>query len=135
MTFVFILFGVLIIFQSAEYWQRVYAAKSDRVVSRGLKGSAILINASRGALIEENDLAEALNSGQLAGAVVDVVSTEPITADNPLLSAKNIAITPHLAWATREARRRLMASTAENIRAFLDGAPQNLVNEMHLAPE
>ena len=104
----------------------------DRHMLERMKGSAILINASRGALIEENDLAEALNSGQLAGAAVDVVSTEPISADNPLLSAKNIAITPHLAWATREARRRLMASTAENIRAFLDGSPQNVVNEMHL---
>jgi glycerate dehydrogenase len=107
----------------------------NRFLLEKMKKSAILINASRGALIEENDLAEALNSGQLAGAVVDVVSTEPIAADNPLLSAKNIAITPHLAWATREARRRLMASSAENIRAFLDGAPQNIVNAMHLAPE
>ena len=100
-----------------------------------MKKSAILINASRGGLIEENDLAEALNSGQLAGAVVDVVSTEPITPDNPLLRARNISITPHLAWATREARRRLMAFTAENIRAFLDGAPQNIVNAMHLVSE
>jgi glycerate dehydrogenase len=99
-----------------------------------MKESAILINASRGGLVEENDLADALNNGQLAGAVVDVVSTEPIAADNPLLSAKNIAITPHLAWATREARKRLMASTAENIRAYLDGEPQNLVNATHLAP-
>jgi glycerate dehydrogenase len=107
----------------------------NRILLARMKKSAILINASRGGLIEENDLAEALNSGQLAGAVVDVVSAEPIAADNPLLSAKNIAITPHLAWATREARRRLMVSTAENIRAFLDGAPQNIVNAMHLAPE
>jgi glycerate dehydrogenase len=107
----------------------------NRHMLRRMKQSAILINASRGGLVEENDLAEALNSGQLAGAVVDVVSTEPIAADNPLLSAKNIAITPHLAWATREARNRLMASTAENIRAFLEGAPQNIVNAMHLAPE
>ena len=99
-----------------------------------MKPNAILINASRGGLIDENDLAEALNSGRLAGAVVDVVSTEPIAADNPLLSARNIAITPHLAWATREARKRLMASTAENIRAYLDGEPQNLVNATHLAP-
>jgi len=113
-------------------------ADNHRFVNRNLlqrmKKSAILINASRGGLVEENDLAEALNSGQLAGAVVDVVSTEPIAADNPLLSAENIAITPHLAWATREARRRLMTSTAENIRAFLDGRPQNLVNAEHLAP-
>jgi glycerate dehydrogenase len=106
----------------------------NRFLLERMKKSAILINASRGGLIEENDLAEALNSGQLAGAAVDVVSTESIAPDNPLLSAKNIAIKPHLAWATREARRRLMASTAENIRAFLDDAPQNLVNAMHLAP-
>jgi len=71
---------------------------------------------------------------RLAGAVVDVVSTEPIAADNPLLSASNIAITPHLAWATREARRRLMSSTAENIKAFMAGEPQNVVNAMYLAP-
>lgn len=111
-------------------------ADNHRFVNRHMlermKESAILINASRGGLIEENDLAEALNSGQLAGAVVDVVSIEPIAADNPLLKARNIAITPHLAWATREARRRLMASTAENIRTFLDGEPRNLVNAMHL---
>jgi glycerate dehydrogenase len=107
----------------------------NRILLARMKKSAILINASRGGLIEENDLAEALNSGQLAGAVVDVVSTEPIAPDNPLLSARNIAITPHLAWATREARRRLMVSTAENIRAFLEGAPQNIVSAMHLAPE
>ncbi|MEJ2167447.1 MAG: NAD(P)-dependent oxidoreductase, partial [Desulfobacterales bacterium] len=114
-------------------------ADNHRFVNRRMlarmKESAILINASRGGLIAENDLAEALDSGQLAGAVVDVVSSEPIAPDNPLLSAKNIAITPHLAWATRQARRRLMTSTAENIRAFLDGAPQNIVNAMHLALE
>jgi glycerate dehydrogenase len=107
----------------------------NRRMLERMKKSAILINASRGGLIEENDLAQALNSGQLAGAVVDVVSIEPIAADNPLLKARNIAITPHLAWATREARRRLMASTAENISAFLDGAPRNIVNAMHLAPK
>ena len=114
-------------------------ADNHRFVNRHMlermKKSAILINASRGGLIEENDLAEALNSGQLAGAVVDVVSIEPIAVDNPLLSAKNIAITPHLAWATREARTRLMATTAENIRVFIDGAPENIVNERYLAPK
>jgi glycerate dehydrogenase len=114
-------------------------ADNHRFVNRHLlermKESAILINASRGGLVEENDLAEALNSGQLAGAAVDVVSAEPIAADNALLSAKNIAITPHLAWATREARKRLMLSTAENIRAFLEGTPRNIVNAVHLARE
>ncbi len=111
---------------------------NHRFVNRSLlarmKKSAILISAARGGLVDERDLAEALNCGRLAGAVVDVVSTEPIAADNPLLSASNIAITPHLAWATREARRRLMSSTAENIKAFLSGGPQNVVNAMHLAP-
>lgn len=113
-------------------------ADNHRFVNRSLlkkiKPNAILINASRGGLIDENDLADTLNGGRPAGAVVDVVSTEPIAADNPLLSARNITITPHLAWATLEARRRLMAATAENIRAFLDGAPRNLVNAAHLAP-
>jgi glycerate dehydrogenase len=111
--------------------------ENHRFVNRSLlaqmKKNAILINAARGALVDERDLAEALNSGRLAGAVVDVVSTEPIAVDNPLLSARNIAITPHLAWATREARSRLMASTAENISAFLKGMPQNVVNAMYLA--
>jgi len=106
----------------------------NRVLLEKMKKSAILINASRGGLIDESDLAAALNSGRLAGAVVDVVSTEPIAADNALLSARNIAITPHLAWATREARRRLMTSTAENIKAFLNGRPQNVVNTMFLTP-
>jgi glycerate dehydrogenase len=114
-------------------------ADNHRFVNRHMlermKESAILINASRGGLIEENDLAEALNSGQLAGAVVDVVSTEPIAADNPLLSARNIAITPHLAWATREARRRLMATTAENIKAFFNSVPQNIVNAVYLTSD
>ena len=104
----------------------------NRALLEKMKKTAILINASRGGLVDEEDLAAALNSGRLAGAVVDVVSSEPIAADNPLLSARNIAITPHLAWATQEARRRLMKSTAENIRAFLDGGPQNVVNTMHL---
>jgi glycerate dehydrogenase len=113
-------------------------ADNHRFVNRSLlarmKKSAILINAASGDLVDERDLAEALNSGRLAGAVVDVVSTEPIAADNPLLSASNIAITPHLAWATREARRRLMSSTAENIKAFMAGEPQNLVNAPYLVP-
>ena len=106
----------------------------NRSLLARMKKNAILINAARGGLVDERDLAEALNSGRLAGAVVDVVSTEPITADNPLLSASNIAITPHLAWATREARWRLMSSTAENIKAFLSGEPQNVVNTMYLVP-
>jgi len=89
---------------------------------------AFLINTSRGGLVNERDLADALNSGALAGAAVDVTAREPIPADSPLLTAKNCIITPHIAWATLAARRRLMATTAQNIGAFLAGKPQNVVN-------
>lgn len=93
-----------------------------------MKTSAILINTGRGALINEEDLAEALNNGRIAGAGLDVLSTEPPSPDNPLLSAKNCNITPHIAWATTEARERLMKIAAENLKAFLEGKPQNKVN-------
>jgi len=91
------------------------------------KTGAILLNASRGGLVVEADLAAALGADQLAAAVVDVVADEPISPENPLLRAKNCWITPHMAWATWEARRRLMQATAANIAAFLAGNPQNLV--------
>jgi glycerate dehydrogenase len=93
-----------------------------------MKTSAILINTGRGALINEDDLAEALNNGRIAGAGLDVLSTEPPSPDNPLLSAKNCNITPHIAWATTEARERLMKIAAENLKAFLEGKSQNKVN-------
>ncbi len=93
-----------------------------------MKPNAFIINAARGSLIREADLANALNNGVIAGAALDVVSTEPIQADNPLLQAKNCIITPHIAWASLEARRRLMKTTAENIGAFLVGKPQHVVN-------
>jgi glycerate dehydrogenase len=89
---------------------------------------AFLINTSRGPLIDEPALAEALNAGQLAGAGLDVLSAEPPATDNPLLRAKNCYITPHIAWATAAARRRLLDTVAENLRAFLDGKPRNVVN-------
>jgi glycerate dehydrogenase len=92
------------------------------------KPTAFLLNAARGPLVVEADLADALNRGQLAGAAVDVVSFEPIARDNPLLAARNCAITPHIAWATLAARQRLMATTAANIASFLTGNPTNLVN-------
>jgi len=92
-----------------------------------MKPTAYLINTARGGLIVEQDLAAALNSGNLAGAGLDVLSTEPPSGDNPLLTAKNCLITPHIAWATRAARERLIAATAENIRSFLAGTPQNVV--------
>jgi glycerate dehydrogenase len=90
--------------------------------------SAIFVNASRGPLVVEQDLADALNSGQIAAAGLDVVSDEPIPPDNPLLKAKNCFLTPHLAWATLAARRRLMKTTVENVRRFIAGRPQNVVN-------
>jgi glycerate dehydrogenase len=89
--------------------------------------SAFLINTSRGPLVVDQDLADALNGSRLAGAGLDVVSTEPPQADNPLLSAKNCIVTPHIAWATREARSRLMDIAVANVRAFLDGTPENMV--------
>lgn len=93
-----------------------------------MKKSAFLINTSRGGLIVEEDLAEALNAQKIAGAALDVVSTEPIKPDNPLLKARNCIITPHIAWASLDARRRLMKATAENISAFIAGAPVNVVS-------
>jgi glycerate dehydrogenase len=93
-----------------------------------MKDGVMLINTSRGPLIVEEDLARALNSGKVAGAAVDVVSTEPITADNPLLKAKNCIITPHIAWAPKESRERLMNIAVENLASFLKGEPVNVVN-------
>ena len=93
-----------------------------------MQKSAILINTSRGGLINEQDLADALNSGQIAGAGLDVLSTEPPAADNPLLSAKNVIITPHMAWGAVESRTSLMQTAIENVRCFVEGNPQNVVN-------
>jgi glycerate dehydrogenase len=94
-----------------------------------MKDGVIIINTSRGPLIVEADLAEALNSGKVYAAGVDVVSVEPIEADNPLLKAKNIFITPHIAWAPIESRKRLMNIAVENLRSYIDGNPENIVNE------
>lgn len=93
-----------------------------------MKNGVMIINNSRGPLIVEEDLRDALNSGKVAGAAVDVVSTEPIHMDNPLLQAKNILITPHISWAPKESRQRLMDIAVENLKCFLDGEPQNIVN-------
>ncbi len=100
----------------------------NRDALKKMKPSAYLINTSRGTIVEEEALAEALNSGRLAGAGLDVLSEEPPKPDNPLLTAKNCVITPHIAWAARESRVRLMETVAENIRAYLAGRPQNIVN-------
>lgn len=94
----------------------------------GMKRSAFLINTARGPLINEPELAEALNTGKIGGAALDVLSAEPPSPENPLLGAKNCIITPHVAWATLEARQRLMSQTVENVRAFADGAVVNVVN-------
>jgi len=93
-----------------------------------MKPTAFLINTSRGPLIDEPALAEALNAGRLAGAGLDVLSTEPPAADNPLLTAKSCYITPHIAWATRSARERLLNIAIDNVAAFIAGRPQNVVN-------
>jgi len=93
-----------------------------------MKPTAFLLNTSRGPLVEEQALADALNSGALAGAGLDVLAEEPPPPDHPLLRARNCIITPHLAWATLAARSRLLHIAIENVRAFLSGHPQNLVS-------
>ena len=105
------------------------AGMVNRALLSRMKPTALLINAARGGLVHEQDLADALNQGTLAGAALDVLSREPPSADQPLLQAKNCLLTPHIAWATLEARRRMMAITAENVAAFLQGKPQNVVPE------
>lgn len=94
-----------------------------------MKDGVMIINTSRGPLIVEADLRDALNSGKVGGAAVDVVSSEPIKDDNPLLEAKNIIITPHIAWAPKESRQRLMDIAVSNLKAFVNGSPRNVVNK------
>ncbi|WP_431215407.1 D-2-hydroxyacid dehydrogenase [Puia sp. P3] len=100
----------------------------NRITLEKMNQSAFLINTSRGALVVEEDLAAALNEGMIAGAGLDVLSQEPPPVSNPLLKAKNCIITPHIAWATREARFRLMEMTRMNLMAFVKGRPENVVN-------
>ena len=106
--------------------------ETDRLIRREnidkMKDGVIIINVSRGGLVDEKDLAEALESGKVSAAACDVVSVEPMRADNPLLKAKNITITPHVAWASREARIRLIDTVASNVRAYLDGQKLNVVS-------
>lgn len=101
----------------------------NKDILQKMKKNAFLINTARGPLIVEKDLAYALNTGEIAGAGLDVLSTEPPEPDNPLLKAKNCNITPHISWATRSARKRLMATAIRNLEAFLDGQPKNIVNK------
>lgn len=103
------------------------AAFVNEELIRTMKKNAVLINTGRGGLINERDLANALNSGQIAAACLDVLSTEPPAPENPLISARNCFITPHTAWATFEARQRLMQVTVDNLKNYLTGTPLNVI--------
>jgi len=94
-----------------------------------MKDGVILINNARGPLLNEQDVADALNSGKIAAAGLDVVYTEPIRVDNPLLKAKNCIITPHISWAAKDSRQRILDCTVDNVRSYMDGRPQNVVNQ------
>jgi len=94
-----------------------------------MKDGVIILNNSRGPLIVEQDLADALNSGKVAAAGLDVVAIEPVREDNPLLHAKNCIITPHISWAAKESRQRIMDCTFENIHMYLQHKPVNIVNQ------
>ncbi len=101
----------------------------NKVSIEKMKRTVFLVNTGRGALIDEYDLAEALNTGRIAGAGLDVLAKEPPDRDNPLVSARNCYITPHIAWATSESRNRLMEIAAENLKSFMEGNPKNVVRE------
>jgi glycerate dehydrogenase len=101
----------------------------DAASLKTMKPSAFLLNTSRGPIVIDEDLAHALNSGIIAGAGIDVLSVEPPSADNPLFKAKNCIITPHIAWATKEARGRLMKTAEKNLASFLAGSAINVVNK------
>lgn len=107
--------------------------ETERMINKDtlkkMKASAFLINTSRGGLVVDADLAEALNNRLIAGAALDVLSVEPSSSDNPLLTAENCIITPHIAWATKEARSRLMGTAMQNLKDFLAGNPVNVVNK------
>jgi glycerate dehydrogenase len=94
-----------------------------------MKDGVMIINTSRGPLVVEEDLKIALNSGKIAGAALDVVTAEPIDENSELLKAKNCILTPHIAWAPKESRSRLMNTAVENLDAYLNGVAQNVVNK------
>jgi glycerate dehydrogenase len=122
------------VFREADFISLHCPLKSDnqqfvnKELIASMKPGAWIINTARGQLIHEQDLADALNKGQIGGVALDVLSVEPPKADNPLLSAKNCIITPHNAWVSREARERILQVTVENIKAFITGQPKNVVN-------
>lgn len=108
-------------------------ADNEKMINKAniakMKDGAILINNSRGQLIDEQDVTDALKSGKLGAAGLDVVYTEPIKADNPLLTAPNCIITPHMSWGAKEARQRIMDITVDNVKAYINGSPINVVNK------
>lgn len=110
-------------------------AKTENLINKQaiskMKSTAILINTSRGPVVNDEDLAEALNNGKIAGAGLDVLREEPPKSDNPLLTAKNCYITPHIAWAAFETRKRLLRILEANLKAFIEGKPQNVVNDKY----
>ena len=107
-------------------------AETENIINKNtiakMKDGVIIINNSRGALVVEEDLAEALKSGKVYAAGLDAVRNEPIGMDNPLLSAPNVFFTPHISWAAIECRQRLIDYSLDNLKAYLDGAPTNIVN-------
>jgi glycerate dehydrogenase len=106
--------------------------ETEGIVSRDrlrtMKASSFLINTARGPLVDEQALADALDEGRISGAGLDVLTAEPPPPDNPLLAAKNCIITPHIAWATKAARQRLMNTVMTNLQAWLGGMPENVVS-------
>ena len=131
--------GIKLVEQDEVFWQSDFLSlhcpltqETDRLVNKQtlnlMKSTAVLINTSRGQLVDETSLADALNNDTIAYACLDVLSTEPPSPDNPLLHAKHCTITPHIAWATRAARQRLMDIAVDNIRAFNNGTHANRVN-------
>ena len=106
--------------------EKVIAGKRETIEK--MRDGVMIINTARGGLIDEDDLAEAVKSGKVSGAGLDVLTNEPPTNSSPLIGLENVIITPHIAWAPLESRARLLGVTIDNIKAYMDGKPQNVVN-------